>query len=625
VAVFCHHDGTELRSGQPGGGGTKLLKEFAFPSGKRCTTFDDLAQACQDDWTGARDLLRKGTFVKFFSSVGRMDLARVAQESMGQANPDIGLSNLVSSMPVSRTEGPRLDLQPRRLILGTMQAGESRPVTLTVSNQGQGMLQGTLTITEGGEWLRIQGSSNGQCSVQTAREQQVQLQVDTRGLAAGQPYGARLTVVTNGGVVELPARLEVAAQPFPRAPFQGVRAQRELAERMRAQPKAAVPLLESGEIARWFETNGWNYPVRGVPAKGVAGVQQFFENMGLSRPPTVELSQAEAFHACTPGQPIRGQVTLKTAAKKWVYGNVESDAPWLRVLTPSVSGAQQAQIGYEIDARKVPAGGIAEAHLTVSANGGQQLTLRVLAQGEGQKSQFTRKLIQPVITCTLVFFLVRLALVPVLDVFGRGAAANAALARAPGEIPLDKRESLAWGGWLKLPWQEIYLNPKPESLKEVLGDATPAQLDRSRGFRDYFTGYVLRVIIGCTWWLGAVAGVFVLWRRGNVTDAPWGLLAGAAAGIVVSATVGSVVLVGDLGPHLVFDVAGKGKEAGIVMLLLWAVVAVVWWSILGFVCGVVLTLLGPLGRSLLYPLQGVLSGACRLVGLARLGDFFSPV
>src|SRR5256885_8016671 len=40
-------------------------------------------------------------------------------------------------------------------------------------------------------------------------------------------------------------------------------------------------LLESGEIGRWFETNGWNYPVRGTPAKGVAGVQQFFEQMGL--------------------------------------------------------------------------------------------------------------------------------------------------------------------------------------------------------------------------------------------------------------------------------------------------------------------------------------------------------
>src|SRR5438552_2041565 len=95
VAIFCHYDGIELRSGQAGGGGGRLVQEFVFPSGKRCKTFDELAQACQEDWAGARDLLRKGTFVKYFSTVGRMDLASAAQESMGQANLDIGLSNLV--------------------------------------------------------------------------------------------------------------------------------------------------------------------------------------------------------------------------------------------------------------------------------------------------------------------------------------------------------------------------------------------------------------------------------------------------------------------------------------------------------------------------------------------------
>src|SRR2546423_1831936 len=141
MAVFCHYDGTELRSGLNGGGSGRLLQEFVFPSGKRCRTFDDLAQACQEDWAGARDLLRKGAFVKYFSTVGRMDLARAAQESMGQANPDIGLSNLVGSMPLSRTQGPRLDLNPRRLLLGNMLAGETRQVPLSISNHGEGMLQ----------------------------------------------------------------------------------------------------------------------------------------------------------------------------------------------------------------------------------------------------------------------------------------------------------------------------------------------------------------------------------------------------------------------------------------------------------------------------------------------------
>jgi hypothetical protein len=339
----------------------------------------------------------------------------------------------------------------------------------------------------------------------------------------------------------------------------------------------------------------------------------------------VQLSQTEAFHQCKPGQPIRGQVTLKTPAKKWVYANVESDVPWLRVLTPNVAGPQQVPIGYEIDPRQVLSGGVTEGHLTVSANGGQQLTLRVLAEGAGQKSAFARRFVQPIVTCTVVFFLVRALLVPVLDVYGRGAAADAALARTPGEIPVEKRESMAWGGWLALPWKDIYLNPQPEALDAVAGKANSGQLDRTRGFRDYFTSYCLRVIVGATWWLGAFLGVYVLWRRGNVTDAPWGLLAGTVAGIVVSATVGSVILVGDLGPHLLFAVAASGKEAGMVMLILWAVIAVIWWTILGFGCGVLLSVLGPLGRSLLYPVQAFFSGLLALLRLPGLANFFAPL
>src|SRR5207249_2288163 len=305
-------------------------------------------------------------------------------------------------------------------------------------------------------------------SVQTPREQQVMLQVDTRGLAAGQAYGARLTVITNGGVVEVPARLDLAPHPFPRPPFQGVKTQRELAERMRAQPKAAVPLLESGEIGRWFETNGWNYPVRGTPAKGVAGVQQFFEQMGLSKPPTVQLSQTEVGYTCKYPESVRGQVALQTQAKKWVYANVESDAAWLRVLTPAVSGPQQAQIGYEIDSRYAPSGVPAVGTLTVSANGGQKLTLRVRLAVEGHKPPLTRRFVQPVIACTLAFLLIRLALVPVMDFYGRGAAANAALARVSPERLGEERPSMMWGGWLHLPWTQIDLNPQPELLQDVL-------------------------------------------------------------------------------------------------------------------------------------------------------------
>jgi hypothetical protein len=624
-AQFCHYDGAELGSGKTTANAGRLLKEFVFPSGKCCRTFDELAEACQDDWPVARDLLRQGAFVNYFSAVGRMDLARVSQESMAQANLDIGLSNLVAGMPQTRTQGPRLDIHPRRLVLGTVLAGETRNVPLTLSNEGKGLLHGTLTVAEGGDWLRIHDSQNGQCNVQTPREQQILLEVDTRKLAAGRAYGARLTIVTNGGVVEVPARLDLAAHPFQRQPFQGVRTPREMAERMRTQPKAAVPLLESGEINRWFQSNGWNYPVRAARARGVAGVQQFFECMGLSKPPPVQLSKTDVFHACTFPEGTRGQVALQTAAKKWVFGHVESDAAWLHVLTADVSGPQQAQIGYEIDSRQTISDGISEAHLTVQTNGEKKLTLRALVEVEGRRPSLTRRVVQPVITCAVAFFLLRLLLLPVVDFYGRGLAANEALARIPSARPTQERPSLFWGGWLNLSWTRVYLDPQKEVLDDLLGPATPAEVDRTRDFRDYFTSRLLQVVVGFTWWIGAIAGVFVLWRRGKVTDAPWGLIAGAAAGIAVSATLGSIVVAGDLGPQLLWEWTLRGEADALLLLPLWALAALAWWTILGLLVGTGLTVLGPLGRPMLDSIQTVLSECCRLAGLRRLGEYFAPL
>src|SRR5437588_692511 len=82
---------------------------------------------------------------------------------------------------------------------------QTRQVQVNVQNQGQGVLHGTLTISEGGEWLRLRdGSADGKYNLKVPRQQQVGLQVDTRGLAAGQTYGAKLTLISNGGAVEVP-------------------------------------------------------------------------------------------------------------------------------------------------------------------------------------------------------------------------------------------------------------------------------------------------------------------------------------------------------------------------------------------------------------------------------------
>jgi hypothetical protein len=304
---------------------------------------------------------------------------------------------------------------------------------------------------------------------------------------------------------------------------------------------------------------------------------------------------------------------------------MESDSPWLRVLTPQVSGPQTAQIGYEIDTRLAPAGSSAQATLTVHANGGQKRTLRVRVHLAGLKPSLWRRFAQPAITCTLAFFLIRLALVPVMDLYGRGAAANEALVKITPELSAGDRPLLLWGNWLKLNWVRVYLDPKPDVLDPLLGAATPATLERTREFRDAYTGFLLRVVAGLTWWVGAVLGVVLLWRRGSMGDAPWGLIAGAGAGIAASATIGSIVMIGDLVPHFLWQLTLQSDGDQWLRLPLWSLLAVVWWTLLGFVLGIGLTMLGPLGRPVLAPLQGLVSGGLRMVGLRRQADFFAPL
>src|SRR5205823_3085461 len=222
-AVYCYFDGMVLRAhaGGPLPVPGQLPHEFTFPSGRRCRTLDDFVQGCQYEWEDARELLRRGDFARFFTSIGRMDLAQAAREAdSGGSHPplatdvDILLHNFLNNLPVQKSVGPRLDLHPRRLVLGKLKPGDSQQLRLQVQNTGKGLLQGKLTVAEGANWLwvesdsrspRASGAGNPRtCALKTAREQVVTLRVDTRGLPAPQSYTAKLTVITNGGIAEVP-------------------------------------------------------------------------------------------------------------------------------------------------------------------------------------------------------------------------------------------------------------------------------------------------------------------------------------------------------------------------------------------------------------------------------------
>jgi hypothetical protein len=602
-----------LRAGQDGVA-HRLPLEFRFPSGRRCHSYDELAQGCQEEWAAARDLLQRGVFAQFLNSCGRADLARAAEEARGQTNADMALTTFVAALPGSRKQMPRLDLHPRRLLLGTLLVGETRQAQLTITNPGQGQLQGTVTVTEGQNWLTLQGGTTPhECPVSTPRQQIVTLQVQTRGLASGQTYGGKLTVVTNGGVVEVPLRLDVAAQPFGRAPFQGVRSQRELAERMRGQPKAAVPLLESGDVKAWFAHNGWTYPVSGPEVKGVASVQQFFEALGLSKPPALQLAPAEVHLRCRYPAGVSHQLTLQTPSKKWVYGEVTSDRPWLRLSSSHVSGPQHAAIPVEIDSRLWQGGPEGEAQVQVLANGGQKLTARVHVEVQGlpKARRPGGSLLGALGAGALLFLLVRLALIPVADLTGRGPAVRTAAARLAYAVDQDAPVSRI-GGWLELPWLGILTGHGTVPVA-LLQPANTADIPAPE-FRHFFVQAFIIHVMAMTAWLALPLAVWLVRRAGgSSSDLAWALVAGAVAGLIGSATLACVFLVLELVPHTLW--ALLGRPAGLGYVPLWCLLALVCWCVMGaalfFICGMV----GPLRALVVVPGQRAVSGLCGWCGL----------
>jgi hypothetical protein len=617
-AAYCYFDGGNLIDQQEGG--QKLPSDFLFPSGRRAKTLEDLANACQDEWATARDFLRNGALRAFFLSIGRHDLARVAQEGPQGSNPDIELTRFLDSLPVTRTNVPKLDLQPRRFFLGRIPTDDARELDLVLSNPGKGTLQGTVTVSEGADWLTLVGG--GAVQVVAGREQRLKVKLDVKKLQASQNYAGQLRVVTSGGIAEIPVRFELVARPFAKPPFQGVRTPRELAEKMRAQPKQAGPLLESGDIERWFAGNNWPYPVNGPIAKGIAGVQQFFEAMGLSKPPKLMLSQREVRYTARYPEPVRFQVVLSTASKKWVYAAVRSDRDWLKVLTPKVIGPQSANILLEADPSQLTKFPPPDATVAVQGNGGQSLRLKVALDVDGVPLPEIKNRWQPVFAFLLLFLLLRALLVPVVDFGTATAVARAATKRV--DVPWDPTTS-------RLPWISLlagFDGPLPGMVPEVAGRPAEETARLARDVRRYFVAEFLRAILAWTWMpLAVIASILML--RANRDSSPFwptnfvpALLAGTVAGFVAAASLACLFLAVEIVPRIVW--AGTFGALGLEFAPLWIVVALVGWAGVGVLVGFVLAVAIPVRLIVYPPIQGVLAGLCGMFGLRSLGQRFEP-
>src|SRR5262249_1218246 len=158
---------------------------------------------------------------------------------------------------------------------------------------------------------------------------------------------------------------------------------------------------------------------------------------------------------------------LRTEAKKWVYGRVESDAPWLRVTAANVSGPQQAVISFAVDSYDLAPGRQYDANLRIVANAGPALAAHVRARAEARVAAPIQR--------------------PTARPFGVGAVAG-----------LVFRLLLAVGG-------DLY-------ARVLMGGSTAGSF-ASWLETPAITGPFVKHLVLATWWLGAVVGVFLLWRR----------------------------------------------------------------------------------------------------------------
>ena len=383
-AVYCYNDGVPLEgraADVPGGiprdiGAQPFAMPFVLPTGRSCDTFNQLALACRQDSETALGMLRTGQLEAFLTALARPDLARAARTAATAADRERGLDEFLGRLPGTTLTPAHLRVQPMVLELGTMRPGEDRRCELVLDNDGLRLLYGSASCDDV-PWLSLaDGATQRRKVFQFTDGAVLPVHVLGRHLRAyNKPQEAEVRLESSGGTLTVRVRVFVPVRPFPEGVLAGSMSPRQLAEKAREALKAAVPLIESGAVARWYASNGWAYPVSGPTASGTAAVQQLFEALGLARPPRVELGEETVRLHGNPGQKVEYVLAVVSQENRAVVAHGSSDQDWLRV-GPTVFRGRTACLPLTAVAPARP-GETLHAQVAITANGGQRLVAPV--------------------------------------------------------------------------------------------------------------------------------------------------------------------------------------------------------------------------------------------------------
>jgi hypothetical protein len=392
-AVYCWFDGFVLPNQQRRGGpvavGAQLFKSpFVFPTGRTCRTFDELALACQEDWKAACGLLKDGYLESFLGGLDRVDLALAAKEAARFPDPERGLDQLLATLPSSVLTDPKLRVEPLEVNLGLLEGNEPRNFTLELENQGMRLLYGT-AISDS-VWLTL-GSGTGANEKHFHFTHDVKIPTHIRPdlvRAGNKPIEGRITFESNGGSLTVTVRAQKPVKPFPAGPLGGAKTPRQVAEKAQANPKEVAPLFDSGEVSRWYASNGWTYPVKTPAASGPAAIQQFFEALGVTKPPKVDISHREFHLKGKPGDKVPLTFEVSSQEKRPVFAHVTSSVPWLEVSKARFNG-RTATINMSVPTVPNKPGATLTGELTVLSNGNQRFRVPVRLDVLGSQFDFS--------------------------------------------------------------------------------------------------------------------------------------------------------------------------------------------------------------------------------------------
>jgi len=218
-AVTCPHCGAGVRAGakfcQACGKWVAPVKPFAFKrAGYQAHDVKELIGGCDRYWDEGKDAFWQGQFEPWLRSLGQDRLATQAQAIRSRHNdPSAALEEFLEAADPTRSK-PILTVSPMALDFGILRRGDTKVMSLTISNSGRGYLHGNLDVKPSA-WLAVHPAHFG-CLAGT--QQKIDVEVNTSSLSGTEmpvDYGGTVTVLSNRGQQAVAVRLKVVEEPNP--------------------------------------------------------------------------------------------------------------------------------------------------------------------------------------------------------------------------------------------------------------------------------------------------------------------------------------------------------------------------------------------------------------------------